>query len=69
MPIAYFTEIEMLQNKIKQLEEQLNEEREEYKAIYAMMKKNLADFIKEIEQLKKENQVLTMALVQHSKNE
>lgn len=57
---GYFTEIEILQNKIKQLEEQLNDEREEHKAIYAMMKRNLEDCMQEMAELKKEKQRLVL---------
>jgi peptidoglycan hydrolase CwlO-like protein len=53
--IGYFTEIEMLQNKIKQLEEKLQEEREEYKSIYAKMKVSLQDIMQENKNLKAEN--------------
>lgn len=53
--IGYFTEIEQLQNRIRQLEEQLCEEREEHKAIYAKMKRDVQEFIQENMELKKEN--------------
>lgn len=56
--MGYFTEIEMLQNKIKNLEEKIQEEREEHKEIYARMKVNVEDFLQEIDQLKKENRQL-----------
>lgn len=35
---GFFVEIDVLQNKIKELEQKLQEEREEYRDIYARMK-------------------------------
>jgi len=56
--LGYFTEIEILQNRIKSLEEKIQEEREEHREIYAMMKANVEDFLQEIDALKKENHKL-----------
>ena len=53
--MGYFSEIEMLQNKIKSHEEKIQEEREEHKEIYARMKVNIQDFLQEIDQLKRDN--------------
>ena len=39
--IGYFTEIEMLQNKIRELENKLEEEREEHREIYMKLKSEL----------------------------
>lgn len=56
--LGYFTEIEMLQNKIKELEEKLQEERDEHKEIYARMKVHVEDFRAEIDQLRRDNRRL-----------
>ncbi len=39
--VGYFTEIEMLQNKIRELENKLEEEREEHREIYMKLKSEL----------------------------
>jgi hypothetical protein len=56
--MGYFTEIEMLQNKIKELEKKLQEEREEHRDVYARMKTNNDILIKDKNQLVLENMML-----------
>lgn len=40
--IGYFTEIEILQNKIKELESKLEHERDEFRETFMRMKANIA---------------------------
>ncbi len=56
--IGYFTEIETLQNKFKELEKKLQEEREEHRDIYIRMKTNNDILKKDINQLVLENMML-----------
>lgn len=63
--VGYFTEIEMLQNKIRELENKLEEEREEHREIYMKLKNELRyttsssnHFDAQLIYLQKENQKL-----------
>lgn len=59
--IGYFVEIEMLQNKIKELEQKLNDERAEHRDIFSRMRAQLLETSlnkNEIIQLRAENAAL-----------
>jgi hypothetical protein len=56
--MGYFTEVEMLQNKIKELEKKLQEEREEHRDVYACMKTNNDILKKDYNTLVLENMML-----------
>jgi len=63
--LGYFTEIEMLQNRIRELETQLHTEREEHREIYMKLKTELRftnsssnQFEHQLQYLQTENQRL-----------
>jgi hypothetical protein len=63
--VGYFTELEMLQNKIRELENKLEKEREEHREIYMKLKSELRyttsssnHFDAQLSYLQQENQKL-----------
>ena len=63
--IGYFTEMEQLKNKIKELEEQIQSERQEHREIYMKLKNNtdnsyIMSLKEEVMGLRAENQRLIM---------
>jgi hypothetical protein len=62
--LGYFTEIEILQKKIKELEDKLEQERVEHRDAYQRMKQQAIMSDEEIQKLKKENSRLQMMLLE-----
>jgi hypothetical protein len=62
--LGYFTEIEILQKKIKDLEDKLEQERVEHRDAYQRMKQQAIMSDEEIQKLKKENSRLQMMLLE-----
>ncbi len=67
--LGYFTEIEILQNKIKQLENKLEQERIEHREAYQRMKQLTVIYEDEIMHLKQENVKLNTKLEEVSYEE
>jgi hypothetical protein len=66
--LGYFTEIEMLQNKIAELKMQLEEERTEHRDMYQRMRADCARVLSlcsENQELKQENLKLSLELLEY----
>jgi hypothetical protein len=67
--IGYFTEIEMLHNKIVELEQKLETERVEHKDIMIRMREkhaaDISSILNELIDLRRSNQLLREELLQH----